>query len=362
MRINLDSKPIKRDMDIYLLCTLIVLIHFSTHLLLDVPLSTSIYFETIIRASILTGTLAMIVNFIRIIIIREKKPIRAFLSPLLHHIKNPYESINLIIILCFVSVVFSIYTTTKQFIPNLVPFYLDPFLVKADYYLHFNNHPWELTHKLFNTSFLSGTLNLFYNLWFFFFWIFLMYFCFSKSRESLRKNSIITFLLCWVINGNILAILFSSAGPCYYDNLYQNSAPFGALFEVLNAQNLELVQNNHFLGIWSLNIQDLLWQSYISGSSTFGGGISAMPSMHVSVATLMALSLANMNRILGLLGWLYLIIILIGSVHLGWHYALDGYISILTTVAIWYAVKKYLPSSINRTTESTNTPSLQQGL
>lgn len=340
MRINLDSTPIKRDMDIYLLCILIVFIHFNTHILLGVPLTTSIYFETIIRASILTGTLAIIINFVRLVVIREKRPIRAFLLPIAYQIKNPYEPINLLIILSFISVVFSIYTTTKQSIPDIIPFYLDPFLVKADYYLHFKNHPWELTHKIFNNSVLSGILNLFYNLWFFFFWIFLIYFCFSKNREILRKKSIISFLLCWVINGNILAILFSSAGPCYYDNLYQDKAPFGALFEILNEQKIELLQNNHFLGIWSLNIQDLLWQSYISGSSSFGGGISAMPSMHVSVATLMALSLANISRILGLMGWLYLVIILIGSVHLGWHYALDGYVSILTTIVIWFAVNK----------------------
>ena len=41
------------------------------------------------------------------------------------------------------------------------------------------------------------------------------------------------------------------------------------------------------------------------------------------------------------LGWLftaYACVILIGSVHLGWHYAVDGYLSIAGALAIWAAV------------------------
>jgi uncharacterized membrane protein len=46
-----------------------------------------------------------------------------------------------------------------------------------------------------------------------------------------------------------------------------------------------------------------------------------------------------------LLGWLftaYACVILIGSVHLGWHYAVDGYFSIAGALLIWAGVRLLL--------------------
>jgi hypothetical protein len=39
---------------------------------------------------------------------------------------------------------------------------------------------------------------------------------------------------------------------------------------------------------------------------------------------------------------LFAIVIFIGSIHLGWHYAIDGYASALATAAIWIAVGRLL--------------------
>ena len=60
-----------------------------------------------------------------------------------------------------------------------------------------------------------------------------------------------------------------------------------------------------------------------------------MPSIHVAAATLNALLLASLDRRLGLVGLGYAGAILFGSVYFGWHYALDGYVSILGVLAIW---------------------------
>lgn len=71
-----------------------------------------------------------------------------------------------------------------------------------------------------------------------------------------------------------------------------------------------------------------------------GFGISAMPRMHVSTAVIMALGCCSISKKLGLLMWTYALFIQIGSVHLAWHYAVDGYLSAIITIAIWFVVGK----------------------
>jgi hypothetical protein len=43
---------------------------------------------------------------------------------------------------------------------------------------------------------------------------------------------------------------------------------------------------------------------------------------------------------LGVIFALYGVLILIGSVHLGWHYAIDGYASIIGVLVLWWAAGK----------------------
>ena len=56
---------------------------------------------------------------------------------------------------------------------------------------------------------------------------------------------------------------------------------------------------------------------------------------NLSIAVLLALVGWRANRSLGIFLWLHALAIFIGSVHLGWHYAVDGYASIIGTIAIW---------------------------
>ena len=78
---------------------------------------------------------------------------------------------------------------------------------------------------------------------------------------------------------------------------------------------------------WSFVAQDILWKDYASGALDVGNGISAMPSLHVGGATLCALLGCRTNKRLGIALSAYAVILMIGSVHLGWHYAIDGYVA-----------------------------------
>jgi membrane-associated phospholipid phosphatase len=79
----------------------------------------------------------------------------------------------------------------------------------------------------------------------------------------------------------------------------------------------------------------MLWRSYASQRELFGGGISAMPSMHVAMSVLMACGGWQLGRKPGWLLTIFAVLIWIGSVHLGWHYALDGVVALGLTLAIW---------------------------
>lgn len=72
-------------------------------------------------------------------------------------------------------------------------------------------------------------------------------------------------------------------------------------------------------------------------------GISAMPSIHVAVSVFAALWLQQYRRsFLTLSGWTYAVIIYIGSIHLGWHYATDGFVSAIAVTLMWWLSKKYV--------------------
>ncbi|WP_425642608.1 phosphatase PAP2 family protein [Marinomonas gallaica] len=256
--------------------------------------------------------------------------------------KHWNESTNFIFLSIAISVVFSVYTSIKYAIPNIVPFYLDPYLVEIDKALSFGIHPWQVTHYIFSTPLTTGVINFFYNIWFFIIWIFLISFmCYVKNPKA-RKQAILSFLLCWIINGNIAALLLSSVGPCFYNEYYGGSDPYFELMQRLNYQNSVLINQSSFFEVWALALQDTLWESYSNRLSGLGMGISALPSMHVSTTSIIAMSIYSLNKRFGVIAWIYVLLIMIGSVHLGWHYAVDSYLALFLTSLIWFSVKKYI--------------------
>jgi hypothetical protein len=88
-----------------------------------------------------------------------------------------------------------------------------------------------------------------------------------------------------------------------------------------------------------------LLDSYLAGNHGLGRGISAMPSMHVSIAFLFVMFSWRVSFCLGIAATAYCIVIFLGSVHLGYHYAVDGYVAIVATLIIWVTagliVKKF---------------------
>ena len=132
-----------------------------------------------------------------------------------------------------------------------------------------------------------------------------------------------------------MATLLSSAGPIYFDrvvpdasNPYQNAMLY-----------LEQLNSEHELTMFQ--IKEALWAAYLSPDETATiKGISAMPSMHVSLAFLLVLFGWQKGLYTGIAYTLFFLAIFLGSIHLLWHYVIDGYVSIIATWCIWTGIGK----------------------
>lgn len=303
---------------------------------IETAFSFSIY--SIVFGAIGSATfLALPVCYILYLIIyRPKYPISAPATLIINLLKKPNIIAVFFTQLFSINVMFSCYTSLKSTVGITFPFKYDRFLLTLDKSLHFGFQPWELTHTLFSSVYATSIINIIYNVWFFIVWFTLFYF--MCQTPLIRRKFLIGFCLCWVVVGGIFAILLSSAGPCFIDQLNIAHPATLELLDRLNTQNTILI-NNGWPSLWSISTQNHLWDEHIASNVSLGSGISAMPSMHVSMAVYMALSMYSLHRKIGLVYCLFTISILIGSVHLGWHYAVDGYLSIILTLIIWYFLK-----------------------
>ncbi len=331
-------KEIIKDKLIYLYCLVSTVLIYTSTIYLSIPIKYSLttYFNIFYLAIYISGLTWLIYSYFNLIINREKHPTKALFIRLKKIIFPLSRILSLLLLLIVLSISFSNYTFLKSVIPIIHPFGIDNIIIAIDRWLHFGVDPWVITHYIFSTPWSTLFLNSAYNAWFFIMWGVLFFFTIYNKKELLRQQFLITFLLVWLINGGVFATLFSSVGPCYLELLTGNNI-FNPLMQRLNEQNVYL-QSVGSLTLWSLNTQNHLWQDYIAQSNGLGAGISAMPSMHVSIALLMALSVYQLRKTLGVFAYGFAVIIQIGSVHLGWHYAMDGYFSIFSTVILWKVI------------------------
>jgi hypothetical protein len=231
------------------------------------------------------------------------------------------------------------FTFFKSAIPAFNPYSWDIFFTRWDYLLHGGSHPWALLQPLLGYPVVTGGVNFLYNLWFFIMYALLTLQAFDTSNPALRMRFLLSFVLSWIVLGTLGAIAFASLGPCYDPGITQDAGPYAPLMNYLNEANEQVP-------VWALHVQQMLWDNYQNSQSGMGSGISAMPSMHVATATLMALFGWRYSRQLGIALTAYALAIFIGSVHLAWHYALDGYAGALGAWLIWWGVGRWQSAGV----------------
>lgn len=270
----------------------------------------------------------MLLRFVQYLFIEKpESPVRALGSELKDLFIKPVRIINALPV--FAAMVFfnKSMVEMKPAIPAINPFSWDTTFMQWDRILHFGVDPWVLLQPLMGFDYVTFLVNIAYDFWFVALFGAWSWFGFRKDANELRTRFFLSYMLIWWVGGGLLAVLFSSAGPVYYSAIGLSPDPFTGLFAYLNDVDTRIP-------LWMLDAQQLLWDGYTG--KKFALGISAFPSMHNASAVLFALALMKCSRVLGVVFCIYAGVILIGSVHLGWHYAVDGYAGILLGFAGWW--------------------------
>ncbi len=242
----------------------------------------------------------------------------------------PQRIANLLHAGVLLSIFLSAFTTLKIFLPALNPFQWDSSFMEWDRIAHLGIHPYQILQPLLGHPHITFGLNFAYNLWYFVMFSVWIWQGAAKEDNELRQRFLAAFIITWFLGTNVLGTLFASVGPTFYSRLSAGPDPYLPLVTYLR-ETAELVP------LWALDTQDALWQSYLSGKGMIAG-ISAMPSMHVGTTLLLSITAFTAGK--SWLGWClsaFTVVIFLGSIHLAWHYAIDGYAGMAVALAGWYA-------------------------
>jgi membrane-associated phospholipid phosphatase len=212
------------------------------------------------------------------------------------------------------------FQSTFQSLKRAIPtFSWDLFLSRADIAIH-AGAPW--TWWVPNDTVIRWIDRL-YIVWFPVITLFMIWVSWTSHRQ-LRTRALLCTLLVWILAGTLAAWALASAGPCYYGEVVQGPDPYAPLSRRITDS-----------GLVAGDVQRRLWEWRLTGRIAPLSGVSAMPSMHVAMAVLVALVVWRRSRPIGLVCWLYAAIVQVGSVVLGWHYAIDGYVGAFIVVVCW---------------------------
>ena len=265
---------------------------------------------------------------------RAKHPTRRMFEQLRSALQ-PERAARAVLLLAAMGILQALFAFFKPLIPRFAAFSWDPVFVEADRLLFFGSDAWRVMWPVLGNPPATLFINVVYHLWFF--WMLLAWVLVAFADRHRRENVrfFLAFVLTWTIGGTVLAILFSSVGPCYYGNFDFGPDPFTGLLAGLDAIDKQVP-------VFARDVQALLWAGQMNPTPGKLAGISAMPSMHCATAVLLTLIADRHDRRLGIASGVVAMLIFVGSIHLGWHYAVDGIAGALLAYAAWIGADRLL--------------------
>lgn len=166
------------------------------------------------------------------------------------------------------------FSALKAALPLAVPFYLDAPLAIFERIV-FGADAWRITHAHF--AWATPIIDRLYLSW-----LPVMLVSFNLvllSRPSATKTrSLLVYVMMWPLVGTLGSYLLSSAGPIFEE-------PSLRLLLAREGASGTMLAYNH------------LWTAYTNRFEALGGGISAMPSMHIAMAFWLAMTVRSFSPV-----------------------------------------------------------------
>ncbi|WP_428670092.1 phosphatase PAP2 family protein [Roseibium sp.] len=301
---------------------------------------------------------ALLIQAFKLLLQKHPKPTRELVQISRNWFARDSNGIHSIVTYLLFILSIYIFGTVKSTLPQIVPFKFDVLFYRFDQFI-FGTDPYVLLVPYLGGDWMLLILNTAYQLWLLMVVASILWVTLSRDH-LLRLQYLLASVLSLAISGNLLAVMFSSAGPCFFEPLLglDYYAPlFNHLYEV----------NERTGTVWALFGQRILWESYANSEGIISG-ISAMPSMHNVFAWLWVFA-AWKNRPLRIVFLVYAILIFLGSVVLGWHYAVDGIAGFALAIPAWLLARPLARASlrgteltaVSRTSGTYAAPGLQSG-
>ena len=277
---------------------------------------------------LIPGLLPML--FFRIAVFdRANRPARALLASFRPFLTSGGRLLPGLLAIASIYVFSTSFGYFKAVIPVFQPFSWDQTFDAWDTWLHFGYRPWELLDHVLGYGPVTALININYNFWFITLIMYWLHFAFEERPGVLRTQAIISYMLTWLAGGVLLAMVFSSAGPCFYGKLGLGPDPYAGLMSYLQT-------TSQTWPVWAVGLQDWLWTNYTSDAAAdLTKGISAMPSMHNAQSALLVLATWRKLPLIRNLAIAHGVLVFLGSIHLGWHYAVDAYLAFAIAGVAW---------------------------
>lgn len=229
------------------------------------------------------------------------------------------------VLLCLVLLPY--FSKMKAAIPLFNAYSWDATFIAWDRALFFGQDAWQVLQPVLGYPVVTAALAVLYQVWFLLLYPGVLWFAYARMDERVRRQFFLTYILSWTVIGGAMATAMASVGPCFVGPLLHDHT-FDAQMAYLNAANEQVP-------VMTLKVQQMLLDWFHADANGLGSGITAMPSMHVAVACLFWLAMRRAAPRAARWFGLFLVLIWLGSVHLAYHYAVDGLVSVVAVAMLW---------------------------